>query len=95
MWKFLLEGEKKMKEKIKKLLKRILIKCVLNHLCDFIMLYIACVYPTHTIAIHILMTNPYSMMFFHFCIYRISIVVVNIIKQICIMYEKKINNNHD
>lgn len=83
-----------MKEKIKKLLKRILIKCVLNHLCDFIMLYIACVYPTHTIAIHILMTNPYSMMFLHFGLFRIFIIVVNIIKQIWIMYEH-FHNNHN
>lgn len=83
-----------MKEKIKKLLKRILIKCVLNHLCDFIMLYIACVYPTHTIAIHILMTNPYSIMFLHFGLFRIFIIVVNIIKQIWIMYEH-FHNNHN
>lgn len=82
-----------MKEKIKKLLQKIIIKrlskCVLNHLCDFIMMFIACLYPTHTISIHILMTNPYSMMFLHFGLFRIFIIVVNIIKQIWIMYEKK------
>lgn len=88
-----------MKEKIKKLLRKIIIKrlskCTFNYVCDFIMMCIACIYPTHTIAIHILMTNPYSMMFFHFCLFRISIVIVNIIKQLYIMYEKKINNNHN
>lgn len=72
-----------------------MIKCVLNHLCDSVLMCMAYVYPTHTISIHILMQNPYSMMFLHFCLFRISIVVINIIKQIWIMYEKKINNNHD
>lgn len=81
-----------MKEKIKKLLKRILIKCVLNHLCDSVLMCMAYVYPTHTIAINILLQNPYSMMFLHFCLYRISIAIVNIIKQLCIMYEHKKKN---
>ena len=83
-----------MQEKIKKLLRKIMIKSVFNHVCDFIMLYIACVYPTHTIAIHILIQNPYSMIFLHFGLFRIFIIVVNIIKQIWIMYEH-FHNNHD
>ena len=55
-----------MKEKIKKILRKIMIKCVFNHVCDFIMMCMAYVYPENTIAIHILMQNPYSMMFLHF-----------------------------
>lgn len=78
-----------MKEKIKKLLRKIMIKCVFNHLCDFMMTCIAYVYPENTIAIHNLIQNPYSMMFLHFGLYRISIVIVNIIKQIYIMCEHK------
>lgn len=82
-----------MLEKIKKLLRKILIKrlskCTFNHVCDFIMMCVACIYPTHTIAINILLQNPYSMMFLHFGLFRIFIIVVNIIKQIWIMYEKK------
>lgn len=79
-----------MKEKIKKILRKIMIKCVLNYLCDFILMCMAYVYPANAIAIHNLMNNPYSMMFLHFGLYRISIIIVNIIKQLCIM-----NNNHD
>lgn len=71
-----------------------MIKCVLNHLCDSVLMCMAYVYPTHTIAINILLQNPYSMMFLHFCLFRISIVVINIIKQIWIMYEH-FHNNHD
>lgn len=78
-----------MKEKIKKILRKIMIKCVLNHLCNSVLMCMAYVYPTHTIAIHILIQNPYSMMFLHFGLFRIFIIVVNIIKQIWIMYEKK------
>ena len=86
-----------MKEKIKKILRKIMIKCVLNHLCDSVLMCMAYVYPTHTIAINILLQNPYSMMFLHFGLYRIFIVIVNIIKQIYIMYKhkKKMNNNHE
>lgn len=82
-----------MKEKIKKLLRKIMIKrlskCVFNHVCDFILMCMAYVYPENTIAIHNLIQNPYSMIFLHFGLFRIFIVVVNIIKQIWIMYEKK------
>lgn len=83
-----------MLEKIKKLLRKILIKSVFNHLCDFIMMCMAYVYPENAIAIHILIQNPYSMMFLHFCLFRIFIVIVNIIKQIYIMCEHS-HINHD
>lgn len=78
-----------MKEKIKKILRKIMIKCVFNHVCDFILMCMAYVYPENTIAIHNLIQNPYSMILLHFCFYKIFIVAVNIIKQICIMYEHK------
>lgn len=82
-----------MQEKIKKLLRKIIIKrlskCTFNYVCDFIMMCVACLYPTNAISIHILMQNPYSMMFLHFCLFRISIIAINIVKQICIMYKKK------
>lgn len=82
-----------MKEKIKKLLRKIIIKglskCVFNYLCDFIMMCVACLYPVNAIAIHILLQNPYSMIILHFCLFKTFIIVVNIIKQIWIMYEKK------
>ena len=83
-----------MKEKIKKILRKIMIKCIFNHICDYALMYIARLYPAHTIAVHILMTNPYSMILLHFCLFKTFIIAINIVKQICIMYKKKINNNH-
>lgn len=83
-----------MKEKIKKILRKIMIKCVFNHVCDFIMMCMAYVYPENTIVIHILMQNPYSMMFLHFCLFKTFIIVVNIIKQIWIMCEHCTNNHN-
>lgn len=82
-----------MKEKIKKMLLQMIarrgIKCIFNHICDYALMYIARLYPAHTIAVHILMTNPYSMIILHFCLFKTFVIIINIVKQICIMYKKK------